>query len=199
MRALFIIDPQNDFIEEGSLPVPGGKAALDNIAGYLNGHERFYNNIFVTMDHHPLKHISFIENGGTWPEHCVAGTYGAEVNEPLKSKISSIMRSKMSNVAYCYKGTQVDKEEYSIFSLADGEPTNSAGKIIANTIKNSKITEIHICGLAGDVCVHDTLSDLLKLYPKLKYSVLIDGVGSLDGGEKLTALAQESNVQIIKF
>lgn len=199
MRALFIIDPQNDFTEEGSLPVPGGKAALDSIAGYLNGREKFYGYIFVTMDHHPVKHKSFIENGGTWPQHCVAGTCGAEINEPLKSKITGIMVSKSANVAYCYKGTQTDKEEYSIFSLENGEPTNSAGKIIANTVKNNKFTEIHICGLAGDVCVYDTLSDLLQMFPDIEYSVLIDGVASLDGDEKLTALAEKNNVQIIKF
>lgn len=200
MRALFIIDPQNDFIEEGSLPVAGGKAALDNLVNYLNGRERFYDNIYVTIDHHPYNHKSFIPNGGTWPVHCVIGSFGHEIYSPLKSKIGGIMRTKTSNVAYCYKGTVADKEEYSIFSLdANNNPTNNAGKIISNNIKKDRITEIHICGLAGDICVHDTLQDLLKLYPNIKYSILIDATASLDNGEKLTKLAKENNVQIIKF
>ena len=85
MRALFIIDVQNDFTEGGALGVEGGSAVATGIAAMLTEHPQRYDVVFASRDWHDGDN----DNGGhfasgepdfidTWPVHCVAGTYGAE-------------------------------------------------------------------------------------------------------------------------
>ena len=85
-RALFIIDVQNDFTEGGALGVEGGAAVAAHVTEYLAEHGEGYDLIVASRDWHDPDH----DNGGhfatdvepdfvtTWPEHCVAGTPGAE-------------------------------------------------------------------------------------------------------------------------
>src|SRR3982751_5984861 len=89
-EALVIVDVQNDFTPGGALPVPEG----DEIAPRLRelaGSGRF-DLVVATRDWHPPDHGSFSERGGTWPEHCVQGTEGAELHPALdRSKVDVVI------------------------------------------------------------------------------------------------------------
>jgi nicotinamidase/pyrazinamidase len=83
MRALIVVDVQNDFIPGGALGVTGGDKIVPVVNKYVEEFERLGDLIVYTKDWHPANHCSFKENGGTWPIHCVQGSRGAEFHPDL--------------------------------------------------------------------------------------------------------------------
>jgi len=142
--ALIIVDLQNDFCPGGALAVPEG----DKIVPVLNAYiERFSNSesiIVATRDWHPENHISFAEQGGIWPKHCVQNTKGAEFHPDLKLPSDSIIVSK---------ATEPDKEAYSGFD----------GTNLDKLLKGKGVTRLFVGGLATDYCVRATVLDALRL------------------------------------
>lgn len=96
------------------------------------------------------------------------------------------------NVEYYRKGTEVDKEEYSIF---DNEDDGSNLKIdLIEEVNDS--TEIYLCGIAGDYCVLETLKGLTKFADDI--IVIEDFTASIDGGEKLkNYILEHTNIELI--
>ena len=172
-RILLIVDPQNDFIT-GSLAVEGAKERMMKLA---ESDLTKYDYICVTMDSHPENHSSFKENGGIWPKHCVAYTNGWDMPEYLNEAL------KNANFVSCYhKGTEVDKEEYSIFdNERDGFMLHTQIKELAR----QEDVYIDVCGIAGDYCVLETIKGLRKFMGDKYIKVLTEYTASIDGGEKL--------------
>jgi len=135
---------QNDFCPGGALAVPEG----DKIVPVLNAYiERFSNSksiIVATRDWHPENHISFAEQGGIWPKHCVQNTKGAEFHPDLKLPSDSIIVSK---------ATEPEKEAYSGFD----------GTNLDKLLKGKGVTRLFVGGLATDYCVRATVLDALRL------------------------------------
>ena len=52
MRALIIVDVQNDFCEGGSLAVAGGAAVARSISSLLAGGDHGYDHVVATKDYH---------------------------------------------------------------------------------------------------------------------------------------------------
>jgi len=142
--ALIVVDLQNDFCPGGALAVPEG----DKIVPVLNAYiERFSNSksiIVATRDWHPENHISFAEQGGIWPKHCVQNTKGAEFHPDLKLPSDSIIVSK---------ATEPEKEAYSGFD----------GTNLDKLLKGKGVTRLFVGGLATDYCVRATVLDALRL------------------------------------
>src|SRR6266700_2420191 len=90
MRALIVVDVQNDFCEGGSLAVTGGSAVAAAISAYLAAEGGSYAHVVASRDHHidPGDHFSdhpdFVRS---WPPHCVAGTPGAEFHPGLATRV----------------------------------------------------------------------------------------------------------------
>src|SRR5512143_401209 len=80
---LLVVDVQNDFVT-GSLAVPGAVQVLPVLNRYIREFAHRGLRIVATRDWHPPAHFSFREQGGQWPEHCVAGTAGAAFAPQLK-------------------------------------------------------------------------------------------------------------------
>ena len=171
-RLLLIVDPQIDFIT-GSLPVPEAKEAMDALAEYVSNYALKYNLICVTCDRHPLRHTSFTDFGGKWPIHCIESSVGAAIWPPL---MEALLQCPIK-VRILYKGEKLSKDEYSIFQSSEG------ASMMDNCIKEYSITDIDICGLAGDVCVVNTLQDARHLYPNMHFHILHPYIASLDGGK----------------
>src|ERR1700712_1292416 len=120
MRALFIIDVQNDFTEGGALGVTGGAAVAANVTSYLRAHPHDYDVVFASRDWHHAND----DNGGhfattappdfvvTWPRHCVAETTGAEYHPALDtSRVDIHIRKGQGVPAYSiFEGTTDDGE-----------------------------------------------------------------------------------------
>ena len=158
MKALLVIDIQNDFLPGGSLAVPGG----DEIISIVNGIQHYFGLVVATQDWHPANHKSFasnhkgkkqfekIELGGLpqvlWPDHCVQGTKGADFPGALNmNRVETIFR----------KGTNPDIDSYSGFF--DNGRKKSTG--LTDYLRGRKVTEIYLAGLAGDICVFSTGMD----------------------------------------
>lgn len=165
MKALIIVDMQNDFMPGGALAVPEGDLIIDRINELQNKFEL----IVATQDWHPANHKSFasqhegknpfdvIELNGLqqtlWPDHCIQGTKGADFHKDLNTtKIEAIFR----------KGMNRDIDSYSGFF--DNGRKKSTG--LNGFLKERNVTSLFICGLASDYCVYYTAMDALSLgYP----------------------------------
>lgn len=145
-KALFIIDVQNDFCEVGSLAVAGGAACASNITAFLNEHAAGFDLIIASRDWHSADG----DNGGhfalapqepdfvsTWPEHCVAGTVGAEYHPNLDTSFIDVHIEKGQG-----------KPSYSIFEgvTRDGQP-------LLELLDERSVTDVTVVGIATDYCV----------------------------------------------
>ena len=141
--ALIVVDVQNDFCEGGSLAVPGGEDVVPVINGLVQYCESRQIPMFFSRDWHPENHISFKEQGGPWPPHCVQGQKGAAFHPELYIP---------SSAAVISKATSPDKDAYSAFD----------GTELLEILRGQSILRVFICGLATDYCVKSTALDALK-------------------------------------
>jgi nicotinamidase/pyrazinamidase len=139
-EALVIVDFQNDFTPGGALAVAEG----DRIAERLNelAADPRFELVIATRDWHPEDHGSFVEQGGTWPVHCVQDTEGAELNAALD-------RSRLDIVLD--KGQDPGTEGYSGFD----------GTQLEQLLRERGIERLTVVGLATDYCVKHTALDAL--------------------------------------
>jgi nicotinamidase/pyrazinamidase len=161
MKALVLVDIQNDFLEGGSLAVPKGNEIIDIVNSLIPQ----FDVVVATQDWHPVNHKSFasqhidkqvfemIDLNGLpqvlWPNHCVQGSFGAEFHKELNSNaIEAVFR----------KGMDVEVDSYSGFF--DNGRRNTTG--LTGFLKEKLITEVYVCGLAGDFCVQYTANDALQ-------------------------------------
>lgn len=142
--ALIVTDIQNDFLPGGSLAVPHGDEIIPVLNRYINLFHSKELPIFATRDWHPEKHCSFVEQGGPWPIHCVAGTSGAAFSPDLKLPY---------DVTIVSKATKLDKDAYSTF-----EDTG-----LDALLRSFGINRIIIGGLATDYCILNSVKDALHL------------------------------------
>ena len=142
--ALIIVDAQNDFLSGGSLPVPNGEEIILFLNYYLDLFKKAQGKVFATRDWHSINHLSFKEQGGIWPSHCICGTKGAEFSPKLKLPKNAIIISK---------ATDPSKESYSGFD----------GTKLCKKLKKNKVINVFIGGLATDYCVKNTVIDAIKL------------------------------------
>jgi nicotinamidase/pyrazinamidase len=150
MRALIIVDVQNDFCEGGSLAVPGGAFVARSISELLaTGGSAAYAHIVASQDHHidPGDHFSgHPDYVHTWPPHCVAGTPGADFHPGLETKLVEAVFRKGA-----YTGA------YSGFESAD-----EAGTPLAGWLRERGVTQVDIAGIATDHCVRATAADAAR-------------------------------------
>lgn len=162
MKALIIVDIQNDFIPGGSLAVTDG----DKIISRINELQKKFDLVVATQDWHPSNHKSFasqhdgknpfdvIDLNGLqqtlWPDHCIQSTKGAEFHKDLNTnKIEAIFR----------KGTNPEIDSYSGFF--DNGRKKATG--LHGYLQERKVTSVFVCGLAADFCVYYTALDALSL------------------------------------
>jgi nicotinamidase/pyrazinamidase len=150
VRALVIVDVQNDFCEGGSLAVAGGAAVARAISDYLAGPDGAgYDHVVASQDFHvdPGAHFSAEPDYfSSWPAHCVAGTAGAEFHPDLDtSNIEEIFRKGQHAAAY------------SGFEGADKD-----GDSLDSWLRQHSVTEVDVVGIATDYCVYATAADAAK-------------------------------------
>jgi nicotinamidase/pyrazinamidase len=149
MRALIIVDVQNDFCEGGSLAVAGGSEVAREITGYIAKHGGRYDHIVATRDHHvdPGGHFSdHPDYLDTWPPHCVAGTPGADFHPNLDLGSVETVFSKGEHAA-----------AYSGFEGAGDD-----GTALADWLRTRGVTEVEIAGLTTDYCVRSSALDAAR-------------------------------------
>lgn len=150
-KALLVIDVQYDFIN-GSLAVDGGERVAYDIRAYLDSSASDeYDAIVATQDWHinPGTHFSYSPDFiNSWPEHCVAGTRGAEVHDILDASLFDAVFQKGHYTA-AYSGFEG--------LLPDG------GATLETWLRREGIVSVDICGIATDFCVKATALDAIKM------------------------------------
>jgi nicotinamidase/pyrazinamidase len=157
--ALLITDIQNDFLPGGALPVKDGNEIIPVINQYLQYFENAKTPLAASRDWHPRDHISFKEQGGQWPPHCVQDTKGANFSPNLKLPSHTLIISK---------ATDPQHEAYSAF-----DRTN-----LAYELRLRGVNRLFIGGLATDYCVVNTVVDACKL--GFETVVLMDATLGID-------------------
>ncbi len=161
--ALICVDLQNDFYEDGALPVPGASKINPPINKLLKKDD--FKTIVASQDWHPKKHASFASNHNKepftpykgdleglgellWPDHCIQGTEGADFHQDIDTdNFDLIIR----------KGQDPEVDSYSAFRDNDGTDLG-----LAAYLKGLDIKKIVLVGLALDVCVFYTALDGIK-------------------------------------
>lgn len=162
MRALIIVDVQNDFCPGGALEVKDG----DAVVPVINRVQQKFDLIVATQDWHPPDHASFASNHPNrtvgelintngqpqvlWPDHCVQGSQGAALRADLdQSKITRVFQ----------KGQDREVDSYSGFF--DNGHQIATG--LADFLNERGVGQVYICGLATDYCVKYTALDARML------------------------------------
>jgi nicotinamidase/pyrazinamidase len=147
VRALIIVDIQNDFCEGGSLAVAGGAVTARAITDYLDSPGAAgYDHIVASQDYHidPGSHFSSEPDfATTWPRHCVAGTAGARFHPDFDSSRAEEVFRKGQHAA-----------AYSAF-----EGLSESGDSLLAWLSARGITNLDVAGIATDYCVRATAAD----------------------------------------
>lgn len=146
MRALIIVDVQNDFCEGGSLAVAGGAAVARSISSLLAAGDHGYDHVVATKDYHvdPGSHFAAEPDyAHSWPVHCVAGSTGAEFHPELATgPIEAVFRKGLHAAAYSgFEGV-----------ADDGLP-------LADWLRAHGVDTVDVVGIATDYCVRATAAD----------------------------------------
>lgn len=164
--ALLVVDIQNDFADSaGALAVKGADAVIDIANREIDAALAAGATVAFSQDWHPEQTLHFARDGGIWPVHCVANTWGAEF-APALHVCGSVIR----------KGSN-GEDGYSAFTMRDvqtGE-THSTGLV---DLLGDPIRRVVVVGLATDYCVKATALDALEL--GFETIVLREGVRAVD-------------------
>lgn len=160
MKALIIVDLQNDFTPGGNLAVPQGEEIIETV----NKLQDKFDLVVATQDWHPANHKSFASNHAgkktfekiilgdlpqvLWPDHCVQSSEGAAFHPALRAeRIECIFR----------KGMNAEIDSYSGF-FDNGHKKNTG---LAGYLRDRMVKAVYVCGLAGDYCVYYTAKDAI--------------------------------------
>ena len=183
MRALIVVDVQNDFCEGGALPVTGGAAVAGAISDYLST-SADYRYVVATQDFHvdPGDHFSDRPDySSSWPPHCLAGSTGAQFHPDLDSeRFDVVFRKGAYDAAY-----------------SGFEGVDDAGTPLADWLAHHDVDQVDVVGIATDHCVRRTAED--AVHAGLATRLLLDltaGVGEESTAAAIAAL-QAAGVAIV--
>ncbi|WP_406727332.1 nicotinamidase [Streptomyces sp. GD-15H] len=152
-RALIVVDVQNDFCEGGSLAVTGGADVAAAITELIAQAPAGYRHVVATRDHHIAPGDHFADHPDyvrSWPAHCVAGTEGAGFHPNFAPAVSSGAVDAV-----------FDKGAYSAaYSGFEGADEN--GVALADWLRERRIDEVDVVGIATDHCVRATALDAAR-------------------------------------
>jgi nicotinamidase/pyrazinamidase len=171
--ALLIVDVQRDFLPGGALAVPDGDAVVPVLAALAQKFAAEGLPVIASRDWHPADHCSFVEQGGPWPPHCVAGSEGASLDPGL---------DLAEDVKIVDKAATAEKDAYSAF-----EDTN-----LADWLRERGVERVIVGGLATEYCVLNTAADGLRSgFAVLLVENAIRAIDDLDGQRAIDSLRDQ--------
>ena len=151
--ALVVVDIQNDFADpSGSLAVAGAADVVARANLEIGRASRQGALVVYTQDWHPESTPHFAKDGGIWPVHCVAGTWGAELFPALRVGPGEVVR----------KGSN-GEDGYSGFTVRDPVSGVETVTPLEGLLRERGIGRVVVCGLATDYCVNATAIDAIRL------------------------------------
>ena len=176
--ALLVVDIQNDFADpDGSLYVRDGEAILLDVNDLVAAAQNAGAAVVYTQDWHPADTPHFEKDGGLWPVHCVADSWGAELHPHL------IVHGPVVR-----KGTS-GEDGYSGFSVRD-PVTGAAAPTQLQSLLEPSVERLVVVGLAGDYCVKETALDGIRLGYRVELPLRLTRFVELDEGDTERAVAE---------
>jgi nicotinamidase/pyrazinamidase len=179
--ALLVVDVQNDFADPaGSLSVQGGEAIIPRLNEEIATARSQGAHVIYTQDWHPASTPHFAKDGGIWPVHCVADSWGAAFHPDLLVDGPSVRKGVGG------------EDGYSGFSVRHPESGEHRPTELEDMLRARGVNRIVIGGIATDYCVLATTHDAVRL--GFGVSVLTDAVAAVnlrpeDGTEALAEMA----------
>ena len=188
--ALVVVDLQNDFADPaGSLSVRGGEAIIPLINEAVRAALEVGAFVVATQDWHPESTPHFARDGGTWPVHCVGGTWGAELHPSFELPIEAPRVRKGTN----------GEDGYSGFTMRNPVTDEEIPTELEGHLRRRGIERIVVCGLATDYCVRATALDAARL--GFAVSVLGEAVRAVniapEDGERALSELMEAGVAVV--
>jgi len=180
--ALIVVDVQNDFADAGgSLAVAGGDAIVPIVSAEAWTAVRDGAFVAYTQDWHPASTPHFAKDGGIWPVHCVAGTWGAGFHPGLEVVGPSVRKGSNG------------EDGYSGFTMRDPTTGEDRPTELDGLLQQHAVERVVICGLATDYCVRGTVLDARRL--GYETVVLTDAIAAVelapgDGARALAEMAE---------
>lgn len=159
-KCLIIVDVQKDFCEGGSLAVAGSNDIVPIVNALSEKFRKSGNIVVATRELHPAYHTSFASvnqknpfdkdaDGNTfWPDHCVAGTVGAEFHEELDLTGAEIFT----------KGKDENDHPLSAFAAIH----DKKDIWLYDFLNDNGVSEAYVVGLATNYCVKATALDAIE-------------------------------------
>jgi nicotinamidase/pyrazinamidase len=177
--ALIVVDVQNDFADpSGSLSVRRATAILPRINRQIEGARRAGATVVYTQDWHPPSTPHFAKDGGVWPVHCVADTWGAELHPDLVVDGETIRKGSNG------------EDGYSGFSMRDPTSGEEIPTPLEGHLRQAGIERVVICGLATDYCVNATALDARRLGFETVVLTRAIAAVNLKAGDEQRAISQ---------
>ena len=175
--ALILVDVQKDFCRGGALPIDGGDEVVPVLNRWIAAAIDKGLPIYASRDWHPIHHISFKEQGGLWPPHCLQDSDGAAFHPDLKLPMET---KKIT------KGVRFDQDQNSAFDQTG----------LAVHLREHGIKRVWVGGLAQDVCVLATVLDARK--EGLEVEVITDATRPVtaDGGARANRGMRNAGAQL---
>ncbi|MBN2624239.1 MAG: isochorismatase family protein [Acidimicrobiales bacterium] len=150
--ALVVVDVQNDFAHpDGSLYVHDAETVIDVANREVAAAHEAGALVVTTQDWHPADTPHFAKDGGTWPVHCVKGTWGARLHEALHPGDHQV-----------FKGVG-GEDGYSGFSMVHPVTGETSPTGLDDLLRERGIERVVVLGLATDYCVKETALDAVRL------------------------------------
>lgn len=165
--ALLVVDMQNDFADpDGSLSVRGGEDLIPGLNAEIRRSQDGGASVLYTQDWHPRSTPHFRKDGGIWPVHCVARTWGAAFHPDLVVVGPSVRKGSNG------------EDGYSGFTMRDPLTGEERPTELETMLKERGVDRVVIGGLATDYCVRATSLDALDR--GFGVTVLTDSVAAVD-------------------
>ncbi len=187
--ALIVVDVQNDFADPaGSLYVRGGEEVVPLVNTEIVAARDAGATVVLTQDWHPDTTPHFAKDGGIWPVHCVAGTWGAGFHPDLDTTGAAVVR----------KGSG-GEDGYSGFTVRDPITGETSPTGLAEILTAAGVGRVVVAGLATDYCVVETAVDAVAA--GYKTTLLADAVRAVDlnpgDGSRAVARMAIEGVQVV--
>jgi nicotinamidase/pyrazinamidase len=169
VTALVVVDLQNDFADPaGGLSVAGGDAIVPTVNAEIALATTAGATVVLTQDWHPEVTPHFAKDGGIWPVHCVAGTWGAELHPDLTIPEGALLVRKGTN----------GEDGYSAFTIRDPTSGETIPTELEGLLRDRGTRAVVVAGLATDYCVKATALDARTL--GFDTFLLTDAVAAVD-------------------
>jgi nicotinamidase/pyrazinamidase len=188
--ALIVVDVQNDFADpQGSLYVAGGETIITLLNRQIVQAFTAEALVVFTQDWHPESTPHFEKDGGIWPVHCVAGSWGAELHPELDVP---------DDKPRIRKGVS-GEDGYSGFTVADPKTGKRSSTDLERLLREHEIKNLIVVGLATDYCVKATAID--GVAKGFKTTVLLEGVRAVNlhrgDGDKAIVEMKAAGVEVV--